>query len=151
MQETQEMKDWSLGQEDPLEKGMATYSSILAWRNPSEEPCRLQSMGLHRVRHDQMTQQQQTVLALLLMWHDFKLSVCSGYSCLQSIPASISQDLAFLEVWWLCLNKIEWRWLWLSFPRFYTSVNGNLSKPPRPLFLQLFWVINLIVESPCTT
>ena len=36
----------SLGQEDPLEKGMATLSSILAWRIPwTEEPGRLQSMG----------------------------------------------------------------------------------------------------------
>ena len=36
-----------LGQEDPLEKGMATHSSIVAWRIPwIEEPCGLQSMGL---------------------------------------------------------------------------------------------------------
>ena len=41
------------GQYDPLEKGMATHSSILAWRIPwTEEPGRLQSMGLQRVRHD---------------------------------------------------------------------------------------------------
>ena len=43
----------SLGWEDPLEKIMATHSSILAWRIPwTEEPGRLQSMGLQRVRHD---------------------------------------------------------------------------------------------------
>ena len=43
----------SLDQEDPLEKGMVTYSSILAWRIPwIEEPGRLQSMGLQRARHD---------------------------------------------------------------------------------------------------
>ena len=43
----------SLGQEDPLEKGMATHSSILAWRiSWTEEPARLQSMGSQRVRHD---------------------------------------------------------------------------------------------------
>ena len=43
----------SLGWEDPLEKGMVTHSSILGWRIPwTEEPCRLQSMGLQRVRHD---------------------------------------------------------------------------------------------------
>ena len=43
----------SLGGKDPLEKGMATHSSILAWRIPwTEEPGRLQSMGLQRVRHD---------------------------------------------------------------------------------------------------
>ena len=46
----------SLGWEDPLEKGMATQSSILAWRIPwAEEPGRLQSMGLQRVRQDWAT------------------------------------------------------------------------------------------------
>ena len=40
----------SLGQEDPLEKGMAIHSSILSWRIPwAEEPGRLQSMGSQRV------------------------------------------------------------------------------------------------------
>ena len=43
----------SLGQEDPLEKEMATHSSILAWRILwTEEPGGLQSMGLQRVRQD---------------------------------------------------------------------------------------------------
>ena len=42
----------SLGQKDPIEKGMATHCSILAWRVPwTEEPGRLQSIGLQRVRH----------------------------------------------------------------------------------------------------
>ena len=42
-----------LGQEDSLEKEMVTHSSILAWEIPwTEEPGRLQSMGLQRVRHD---------------------------------------------------------------------------------------------------
>ena len=42
----------SQGQEEPLEKGMATDSSVLAWRIPwTEEPNRLQSMGLQSVRH----------------------------------------------------------------------------------------------------
>ena len=46
MQETQEKQVQSLGQEDPLEKKMATHSSILAWEIPwTEEPGRLQSMG----------------------------------------------------------------------------------------------------------
>ena len=43
----------SLGQEDPLEKGMAMHSSILAWRIPwTEEPGGLQSMGSQRVGRD---------------------------------------------------------------------------------------------------
>ena len=42
----------SLGQEDPLEEGTATHSSILAWRIPwTEEPGGLQTMGSHRVGH----------------------------------------------------------------------------------------------------
>ena len=50
MQETQVQ---SLGQEDPLEKGMATHSSILAWKIPwTEEPSGLQSMESERVEHD---------------------------------------------------------------------------------------------------
>ena len=43
----------SLGQEDPLEEGMATNSRVLAWRiRWTEEPGGLQSMGLQRVRHN---------------------------------------------------------------------------------------------------
>jgi len=57
MQETQVR---SLGQEDALEEEMATYSSILAWRIPwTEEPGRLQSMALQRVRQDGANEQQQ--------------------------------------------------------------------------------------------
>ena len=49
----QETRVQSLGREDPLEKGMATHSSILAWEIPwTEEPGELQSMGLYRVGHD---------------------------------------------------------------------------------------------------
>ena len=51
----------SLDQEDPLEKGMATHSSTLAWRIPwAEDPGRLQSMGLQRVRHDWATELNRT-------------------------------------------------------------------------------------------
>ena len=43
----------SLDQEDPLENGMATHSRVLAWKIPwTEEPGRLQSMGLQRVGHN---------------------------------------------------------------------------------------------------
>ena len=49
----QEMQIWSLGQKDLLEEGMATHSSILAWRIPwTEEPGRLQSTGSQRVVYD---------------------------------------------------------------------------------------------------
>ena len=53
MQELQEMQVQSLGQEDPLEEGMATYSSIPAWRIPlTEEPGGIQFIGSKRVRHE---------------------------------------------------------------------------------------------------
>ena len=58
MQETQVR---SLGQEDPLEKEMATHSSILAWRIPwTEEPGTLQSMGLQTVGHGLATEHTYT-------------------------------------------------------------------------------------------
>ena len=53
------MQVLSLGGDDPLEKKVAIHSSVLAWRisheqriSWTEKPGRLQSMGLHRVRHD---------------------------------------------------------------------------------------------------
>ena len=59
MQEMQETWVRSLGWEDPLEEGMATHSSTLAWGIPwTEEPGGLQSMGSRRVRHDLASKQQ---------------------------------------------------------------------------------------------
>ena len=56
MQETQETRVQSLGQEDPLEKEMVTHSNILAWEIPwTEEPVGLQSTGSQRVGHDSAT------------------------------------------------------------------------------------------------
>ena len=49
----QETRVWSLGREDPLEEGMATHSSTLAWRIPqTAEPGGGQSIGSHRVGHN---------------------------------------------------------------------------------------------------
>ena len=49
----QETQVWSLGQEDPLEKEMATHSSILAWKiSWTEEPGRLQFIGSQTVKHN---------------------------------------------------------------------------------------------------
>ena len=56
MQEAYETQVLSLGREDPLEKEMATHSSILAWKILwTEEPGRLQPMGVARVGHDLAT------------------------------------------------------------------------------------------------
>ena len=52
-----------LGQEDPLEKGTATHSIVLAWRIPwTEEPDSLQSMGSQRVGHDIVTDNSNNML-----------------------------------------------------------------------------------------
>ena len=64
----QEMCTQSLGWEDPLEKEVAMHSSILAWDVPwPEEPGKLQSMGLQRVRHNLATKQQQP-LQMICIW-----------------------------------------------------------------------------------
>ena len=65
----QEIQLQFLGGEDPLEKGMATHSSLLAWRIPwTEEPGGLQSMGLQRVGHDWMTDTHITSTQSSLSW-----------------------------------------------------------------------------------
>ena len=57
MQKLQETRVWALGREDPLEKEMATHSSILAWRIPwTEEPDELQSLVSQRVGQDLVTE-----------------------------------------------------------------------------------------------
>ena len=57
MQKTLETWVRSLGEEDPLEEGMATHSSMLAWRIPwTDEPAGLESMGLQRVRKGDSTE-----------------------------------------------------------------------------------------------
>ena len=62
----QETRVQSLGQEDSLEKEMATHSSIVGWEIPwTEEPGRLQSMGSQRMRKD-YTQTHVLITALLL-------------------------------------------------------------------------------------
>ena len=63
---------WSLGQEDPLEKEMATHSSTLAWKIPwTEEPGRLQSMGFQKVGHDWVS----SLFLFASMWNECKCAV----------------------------------------------------------------------------
>ena len=65
----QEIQVPSLGLEDPLEKGMATHSSILTWKIPwTEEAGGLQSMESQRAGHDLGTKQQQQFIDLSLFW-----------------------------------------------------------------------------------
>ena len=69
VQDLQEIWVGFLGGEDPLEEGMVTHSSTLAWKIPwTEEPGGLQSMGLQRVRHDWwLSTCKQELFCLLLL------------------------------------------------------------------------------------
>ena len=87
----------SLGQEAPLEKEMVTHSSILAWRIPwTEEPGRLQSMGLQRVGHNWVT----SLTCPLSPWclSTISSSVAPFSSCPQSFPVSGSFPMNWLFV-----------------------------------------------------
>ena len=81
----------SLGQEDPPEEEMATYSSTLAWKIPwTEEPGRVQSKGSQRVRHDSATEQPTIHLLIHCNWfleyesESLSQDICTSYSlCLE--------------------------------------------------------------------
>ena len=71
----------SLGQKDPLEKEMATHSSMLAWRIPwTEEPGGLQSMRSQRVRHDWSTNTHTHTVTMF--WNSFPYSRISFFTLL---------------------------------------------------------------------
>ena len=76
----------SLVQEDPLEKGMATHSSIFAWRIPwTREPGRQKFMGLQRVRHDWenvSVQFHEHCGCMHLFRLEFSLDICPGVGLL---------------------------------------------------------------------
>ena len=79
----QEVRLRNLGQEDPLEQEMAIHSSILAWRIPwTEEPGRLQSMGLQRVRCDLATEHMSKALSWVLFQHGYiEMLQCQSRGC----------------------------------------------------------------------
>ena len=98
----QETAVWSLGWEDPLEKGMATHDSILVWRIPwTVEPDRLQSMASQRVGHD------------LLLWVRFKATMQgrgtktepSGVLELGEGPLNYK-----IEHWWIYTHMCMYEW-----------------------------------------
>ena len=67
----------SLGQEDSLEKEVATHSSILAWKTPwTEEPNRLQSMGSQRVGNDLATKRQNCLMEFFIVYVFYECLLC---------------------------------------------------------------------------
>ena len=98
MQETQETSVRSLGQEDPLEKGMVTHSGVLTWISPWREgPGGLLSRGLQRVRHDWATKHART-LNFLQIWTKLKgtypsLKHTEYFHCPKSCLCSIYSSL----------------------------------------------------------
>ena len=108
----------SLGQEDPLEKEMATHSSILAWEIPwTEEPGGLQARGLKRVGHNLVTKQQLTGLPLSVVTIFLHIYLClytqaciilcnfipyiGSYICVNTITIKTQNTDIFLAVQWL--------------------------------------------------
>ena len=90
----QETRVQSLAREDPLEKGMATHSSILAWRIPwTEEPGRLQSMESQRAGHDWVTNNSN--------------NYCSQSSApwILCIQQTHSRELPFKQMSWICVGR----------------------------------------------
>ena len=95
---TWETRDQSLGWEDPLEKEMATHSSVLAWRIPwMEEPGRLWSMGSQRVGHDWAT-------SLSLSQHTRSDLITYCYITKYLLDYSLIQHLLCYE-----LNTLGWK------------------------------------------
>ena len=88
---------WSLGWEDPMEEGMATHSSVLAWRIPwTEEPGGLQSMGSQRVRHDWSDlagTQAWTFCSVQLLGHVCLIAAPWTPACQASLSFTITRSL----------------------------------------------------------
>ena len=139
----QEAWVWTLGWDNPLEKEMATNSSILAWRTPwTEESGRLQSMGSQRVGHNWaaftcLLQQLCLISSLPLL--------CSAHSSLwllvpsvgSSFPLSVDESLpsgeSSREPWWdYSLDSCTLEWFHLAGSQFPETLEGT----PELLCLQ---------------
>ena len=124
----QETWVWSLGWEDPLEEGMATHSSILAWRIPwTEEPGGLQSIGSQRLRHDWVTSTTYRV-NLRLSSHLFQKSIFilkkkihTLYKCnADVIPNKINTN-SMIFINYPVHNQISW-FLKVSFYSWFVQI-----------------------------
>ena len=108
MQEMQEMRIPSLGQEDPLEKEMAIHSSILAWKIPwTEESEGLKSTGSQRVGHNWACTRTHVILYASLLYAYFLfispvcLSNATKITLLSFFPKQFCLILEYLFNWWV--------------------------------------------------
>ena len=111
---------WRLGQEDPLEKGMATHSSILAWRIPwTEEPGGLQSMGSQRVGHDWATKHSTDDIYAYYREKNYPLPqssehshCCFVFEAIKNLFCEIQyvlENFFFFVLWIWCRRRREWQ------------------------------------------
>ena len=131
----------SLGQEDPLEKEMATHSYTLAWKIPwTEEPGRLQSMGLQRVEHDRAAslhtqaetkatscQGRDTKLLSEQLW-PCNLPLSPGYTLQPSCPIHKGETKAQAEP----VTGPEFQTKVVSFKALLGQDNGTKEVPTDP-------------------
>ena len=96
----QETQVWSPGQEDPLEKGMATtQSNILTWRIPwTEEPGRLQSKGSQRIGRDWATNAFTFLFSLLPQWN-YKILPSIKHHSTKWTLINISKFIISIGIW----------------------------------------------------
>ena len=118
---------WCLGQEDPLEEGMATHSSLLAWKTPwTVEPGGLQSLGFQRVGHTWATSTFSRVnspaelLGRVVSSYHSSVGACANFSCFRRFITLPSQNLRFvtLSLFSLCYRHK----LWLYFLSFWSTL-----------------------------
>ena len=134
IQEMQETWVWSLGREDPLEKGMAAHSSILAWRIPwTEHPGGLQPMGSQTVKHDWSdlahVQFQHVVIIWCFLIYRFTPTSFFVCCCWQIHPLFYGVPVS----WFLCLNPM------VSFTMFLCCLHPFQSR--RQGLVSHFWLI----------
>ena len=116
----------TLGQEDPLEKEMATHSSILAWEIPwTEEPGGLQSRGQERIGHGLVTKQHQRIY-IQITYHTFCVSILIWldilflFTSILIINKIVKDELLFnccVQDWWIlwgerevrCMERVTWK------------------------------------------
>ena len=141
----QETLVWSLGQDDPLEKEMATHSSILAREIPrTEEPGGLQSMASERVGHNWVTEHIAALYSITWIYHDLLIfSPIDGHAdCFwfldiknetaMNIVAQIFQEhiswIGF-HISWINIYKFNYRvigWIMLNFLRNWKTILHNV-------------------------